>query len=414
VIQGSSVRILHVINQVSGRAGAEVSLRDIVTRSATDLVHAVAVLGSENNQLAPFEAVGVPCYVPMSDRPPGRLVQVRHVRAAIRHFRPDLVHTSLFDADVAGRVAAWIERVPVISSVVNTPYGAEAALAEPVGTAKLRAVHLVDRFLAQHLTSGFHAISEATAKHATQHLGVPRDAVRVVPRGRSREILGERSATRRAAVRAELGWGARPIVINVAREEPQKGQRTLIEALPALLVDHPEVLLVMVGRRGRSSADLDARIEALGLDGSVQRRGVRTDVADLLSAADGFGLPSRYEGLGGAAVEALGLGLPIVASDIPALQELIGQDRGWLVPVGDATAFNAVLSEILRGGADVERRGRSARAVFDQSYELARCVHNMLALYRDIETQLGGSSMRRRLGRPSRLHLSNDTGRSAT
>jgi glycosyltransferase involved in cell wall biosynthesis len=408
------VKILHVINQVSGRAGAEVSLRDIVTRTATELEHAIAVLGSANNQLAPFEAIGVPCYLPTSDGPLGRVAQVRHVRAAIRHSRPGLVHTSLFDADVAGRVAAWIERVPVISSVVNTPYGTEAAHAEPVGSAKLRAVRLVDRFLAQHLTSGFQAISEATAQHATQHLGVPRDTVRVVPRGRSREILGERSPTRRAAVRAELGWGARPIVINVAREEPQKGQRTLIEALPALLVDHTDLLLVMVGRRGRSSADLDARIGALGLEGSVQRLGVRTDVADLLSASDAFAFPSRYEGLGGAAVEALGLGLPIVASDIPALRELIGQDRGWLVPVGDSGAFGTVLAEVLRGGAEVKRRGRSARAAFDESYELATCVQGMLALYRDIETQLGGSSARRRLGRPPRLHLSGEAGRTGT
>jgi glycosyltransferase involved in cell wall biosynthesis len=393
------VRILHAINQISGRAGAEVSLRDIVTRSADEFQHAVVVLSATNNVVTPFADAGVPCYVPCEPLG-GRRSHIQHVRAAIRDFRPDLVHTSLFDADVAGRIAAALERVPAVTSVVNTPYTPEAKAAEPVGAAKLRAVRSVDRFLAKHLTSGFHAISEATATHTVEHLGVHPDAVRVVPRGRSRAVLGERTAERRAAVRDQLGWGTRPVVINVARQEPQKGQRVLLDALPTVLAARPDTLLVMVGRRGRSSVDLDARIDRLGLATSVEQLGVRTDVANLLSAADVFAFPSLFEGLGGAAVEALGLGLPLVVSDIPALREVVGPDRGWLVPAGDPAALANAIVEALRGGEEVERRCRAARAAFDEAYELDRCARGMVGFYRDIEAQLpslrGGSRIRRR------------------
>jgi glycosyltransferase involved in cell wall biosynthesis len=396
------VRILHVINQVSGRAGAEVSLRDILTRTTAEFEHAIAPLVATTSVLAPFEAAGVPCFLPDDDLA-GRLAQVRHVRGAIRQFRPDLVHTALFDADTAGRIAAAVERVPAVTSVVNTPYGSEAAASEPVNRLKLRGVQAVDRVLATWATCAFHAISEATADHAVQHLGVKRSSVRVVPRGRSRSALGEPTPERRERVRAEHGWGGRPVVINVAREEPQKGQSILLGALPAVLEEHPEALLVGVGRRGRSSRLLDERIEALGVSGSVQRLGVRTDVADLLSAADVFAFPSRYEGLGGAVVEAMGLGLPVVASDIPALRESLGSGAGWLVPVGDVAALGDALNAALAGGEDAARRRQAARVTFESRYELERCLAGMARFYRDVEAQLRG---RDGTSRPRRLDLS--------
>jgi glycosyltransferase involved in cell wall biosynthesis len=402
------VRILHAINQVSGRAGAEVSLRDIVTHTADQVQHAVVVLKPEPNVLGPFEAAQVPCYVP-SDPGGSRLADVRHVRAAIRDFHPDLVHTSLFDADLAGRLAAALERVPVVSSFVNTPYGPEVAAAEPVPAGKRRALWLLDRVLARHLTNGFHAISHATAEHAVTYLAVSPRAIRVVPRGRSRELLGEPSPQRRVAIRQQEGWADRPLILNVAREEPQKGQWVLLEALPRLLERRPDTLLVIAGRAGRSSERLDARITALGIEAAVQRLGVRGDVADLLSAADVFAFPSLYEGLGGAAVEALGLGLPVVASDVPALRELVGEDRGWLVPTGDVAGFATAIDGALTGGEEVRRRARAARVEFDRSYELQRCIQGMLELYRDIEAQLPESGSRRALRRP-RFELSPDAG----
>jgi hypothetical protein len=185
VTHGASVKILQVINQVSGRAGAEVSLRDIVTRTSDEFAHAIVVLGTTNHQLDPFERVGIPCYVPAPGTPTGRLAQIR---------------------DVPSR-----------------------------------------------LTSGYHAISETPAQHATTHFGVPRTRVRVVPRGRSRDELGERSPERRAAVRGKVGWGARPVIINVAWEDSQKEQVTL----------------------------LDARLRTLGREESDERLGARMDLVDM-------------------------------------------------------------------------------------------------------------------------------------
>jgi glycosyltransferase involved in cell wall biosynthesis len=381
-------RVLHIINRASGSGGAEVSLRDIVVGlSGSSLTQGLAVLAPDGNQLEAFEAANIQCFVPEA-APRGRWDHLAHVHRAIRTFRPDLVHTTLFDADLAGRLTARIAGVPVVSSLVNTPYGSEVVRAEPVAPWKLRLVRQLDRLLARWATSGFHAISTAAAEHAVDYLGVPPVSIRVVPRGRSIGSLGRATPERRTANRGRLGWADRPVVLNVARQEPQKGQLYLIDAFPAVLAIAPDALLVIAGREGRSTAALLQRIAKLDLEQSVEFLGARSDVPDLLASADVFAFPSLYEGLGGAVVEAMAFGLPIVATDIPALREVLQPDRGWLVPAGDAGELAAALSGAIVGGDAVRARAAKAREAFLEHYRLELCVDRMRALYRDIEEQL--------------------------
>jgi glycosyltransferase involved in cell wall biosynthesis len=389
--EGASVRVLHVINRLSGRAGAEVSLRDIVVASAGGhVVHGVVVLRGDGNVTEAFEKAGVPVFVPKRTAL-GRLAAVRHIRVAIGEFRPDLLHTSLFEADLAGRVAAaWTKR-PVLSSLVSTPYGREARLIDPAPPWKQRSVLAVDRVLAQRATTAFHAISQTAADHAVEHLGISRERIRVVPRGRSRAALGESSLARRSAVRDSLGWGAdRPVVLNVARQEPPKGHVLLAEAMAEVLRHRPDALLGLVGREGRSTAELEKQIRRLGIGESVARLGVRTDVGDLLAAADVFAFSSLHEGLGGAVVEAAALGVPVVAFGLPALREVLGDDHPWLVETGDTRALGRAIVEVLRGGPAVEEVGRSERHRFDERYELDVCVRGMTQLYRDVAAGASG------------------------
>ena len=377
------IRVLHVINQFSGRAGAEVSLREIILGSSgDDIAHGVAVLSTRNNHLDPLKSFGVPTFVPVHDG--GRRHRYRHVVAAIEAFRPDLVHTSLYEADLVGRIAATRRRIPVVTSLVNTPYDREALQAETAPALKLAAARLVDLVLAHFATTAFHAISDATADHAVQHLRIDRRSARVVPRGRSLASLGVRTESRRARVRAELVWGDEPVIINVARQEPQKGQLLLLEAMARVLERVPSARLALVGRRGRSSEALRERIEVLGIGDAVLELGVRTDVPDLLAAADVFAFSSLYEGLGGAVVEAAGAALPVAAFSVPAVREVLGDQHPWLVPVGDAGALAEALTEILADGGRAAEVAEAQRQRFVERYELITCVDGMTRLYRDV------------------------------
>jgi glycosyltransferase involved in cell wall biosynthesis len=378
------IRVLHVIPQVSGHGGAEISLRDnVVAASGSYLEQAIVVLNRTDNEMDPFIQAGVPVRVPSNHL--SRVGAVRHVLASIRDFTPDVVHSSLFEADLAARIAATATSTRVVCSLVNTGYSEYALAAQPVSRAKLRMVKSLDGFLARQATTAFHAISEATASHAVEHLRIPRSRIRVVPRGRDADSIGERTPGRRRRVRESEGWVDRSVILNVARQEPQKGHEHLLQAFHQVVEVHPQALLVQVGREGRNTHTIRRLVDELQLTDAVQFLGVRSDIADLLVGADVFGFSSLWEGLGGAVVEAAAAALPIVSFDVPAIREVVGPDHPWLVPIGDASRLGDALCEVVEAGEFATASiGQAQRKRFLEHYELGAVVEEMKSFYRDV------------------------------
>ena len=380
------MRVLHVINQFCGRGGAEVSLREIVLGTqAPELQHGIAVLDTGLNRFEGLAEAGIPTYEPPSSLR-SRIRQIRHVRGAIRSFRPDLVHTTLFDADLAGRVAAKMARVPALTSLVNTPYVPEAVMDTNVSRLKMGGVRLIDTMLSRYATDAFHAITETVASWAIEYLGIDPMKITVVPRGRSRAALGTPSGERRREVRGSLGLSDQtPVLINVARQEAQKGQRFLLEALVDVRRRHPDVVLLLAGREGNRTAALRRAVTGLSLGDTVRELGVRTDVPDLRSASDVFVFPSLYEGLGGAVLEAMALEVPIVASDVPAIKEVVDGDRcAILVPIRDSRALAKGICSVLTDPASAAERAAAAARKFDATYELEISLEGMRRLYESL------------------------------
>lgn len=316
-------------------------------------------------------------------RLPGR---VRELRGLIGELRPDVVHTAVFDADQTGRLAAVRTAVPVLGSLVNTPYVA-ARLADPnVDRRKLAAVRAVDSLTARTLGTHFHAVTEGVAVDAVDSLGIRRDRITVVERGRDPDQLGRRTDERRAAARRSLGFGAdREVILAVGRQEHQKGQVVLVDALASIAASRPQAVVVVAGRSGNASAAIDEAVTRTGMGDRVRLLGHRDDIADLLCAADVFALPSRYEGTAGAAIEALALEVPVVASDLAGTRGLlVDGENARLVPVDDARALADALAATLddpRRGAEQVARGR---AVFDERFTLSRSADRMAQLYADV------------------------------
>jgi glycosyltransferase involved in cell wall biosynthesis len=376
------MRVLHVINQLSGRAGAEVSLRDLVVATAGRVDHGIVVLRAEPNVLDEVHAAGADTFVPEADLR-GWAARVAHVTAAIDRFDPDLVHTSLFDADVAGRLAARRRRRPCLVSVVNTPYAAEAAIDQQIPGVKRFAVRAIDRALLRW-TTHVHAITDAVAEAAVVHLGIDRRRITVVPRGRDGERFAPADPGCREAVRRRLGLAAdATVLLAVGREEAQKGHTYLLAAVAAVARDRPDVQLVHAGRPGGRTAAIEARLAAdPDLAARVHRLGVRTDVVDLLRAADLFVFPSLYEGLGVSVIEAMATGVPIVAGDSPAVREVLDGGRcGRLVPVADADALAGAITAALADREGTAAMAAAARERFLERYELARVADAMVELW---------------------------------
>lgn len=302
------------------------------------------------------------------------------LRQLVQAERTDVVHTTLFDADIAGRLAARGNRVPLLSSLVNTSYDRQR-LADPnVGRLRLAGARLVDGVTARRYGNRFHAISTTVRDAAVDALGLAPGDITVIPRGRSRQRLGEVTPARRAAARAAIGVpDDRPVILNIGRQEYQKGQLGLLDAVARLRRDHPDVVVLIAGREGNATEELEARVRTLDLGDTVRLLG-HTEVAQPLAAADLFVFPSRYEGLGGSVLEAMALEVPVVASDIAVMHEVLG-DTGRFAAVDDAEALRQQMHEALADPAESRRRAVRARRRFDEHFEFDRIMDRMADLY---------------------------------
>ncbi len=311
--------------------------------------------------------------------PPGR---VQRATRLVRERRPDVLHTTLTEANLVGRAAGGLTGTPVVSTLVTVSYGPEQRSAPGARPAQDRLVQVLDVASARRVAR-FHAVTRWVADVMAPRLRVARDRIDVVPRGRDPNLLGRRSLDRRTRVRRELGVGQEtPLLLTAARHEHAKGLDVLVEAMPMLRAARPDVQLVVAGRSGESTFALETAIARLGVEGSVRFLGVRNDVPDLLCAADAYVLPSRWEGIAGVLLEAMAMEAPIVASDIPPVREVVGGERHAVLvaPTRPEALAAAIVATLDDAGGALERAAR-ARRRFLEHFTIDRVADQMAAFY---------------------------------
>ncbi|MFP3938689.1 MAG: glycosyltransferase family 4 protein [Thermoanaerobaculia bacterium] len=378
-----ALSVLFVINQL-GPGGTERSLVDLVAGlRAEGIAPSIACLRSTPEAFRRDAWVTCPVEVI-----PGRgpVTQVRSLRRSLRRSPPDLVHTMLFEADLVGRLAAAGTGIPVLSSLVNTSYEAARFRDPNISRLRLRAVQLLDAVTGRLLTSHFHALTEAVKDSAVRTLRLPPERIAVVPRGRDASRLGVPSLARRERARRKLGLDpADEVVVNVGRQDYQKGHRFLIEAAALLAPERPHLKVVVAGKEGRMTPELRRLREELDLEGSVRFLGNRSDVPEVLAAGDVFAFPSLYEGIGGAVIEAMALGLPVACSDIAPLREVVEPETSAvLVPPEDPRSLAAALGRLLDEPSRARLLGERGRAVYLERFSLERGAARMARLYRTV------------------------------
>ncbi len=373
------MRVLYVIDSLDRPGGAEQALASMAPGLVAGGVDLHVASLTERDGLQPdLIAAGARLHAVGGAT---RAARTREVAGLVRRLRPDLVHTTLFEADLAGRSGAALARTPVVSSLVNVAYGPEH-LADPgLSAAKVRAAQAADAATCQ-VVRRFHALTEHVATVMSRRLLIRESRVQVMPRGRSRARLGERSPERRAAVRSALGLAPdAPMIVAAARHEHQKGLDVLVEALASVRRTHPDAQLVVAGREGVTTDLLRATAERDGTTAAVHLLGARTDVPDLVAAADVFVAPSRWEGLGSAVVEAMGIGTPIVASDVAAIRETAPPWVARLVPPDRPDLLGAAIAETLDDPGAARSRADQGLARFADSYTIERVTDQMIRFY---------------------------------
>lgn len=376
------MKVLYLINSL-GAGGAEQSLAEMLPLLLDRGVHVTVACLERANEGVSRQVINAGLDVRFLEAK-NMVDRVRSARNLIKREQPDVVHTTIFEADLVGRFAASCTGVPVVTSIVNTSYDAVRFADPDIKPWKLWLSQQADGWTARRLTHQFHAITEAVKQAAIQSLGINADRIHVILRGRDAKRLGKLSTDRRRRVRASLQLpGNAKVILNVGRQEYQKGQSVLLDSFAQLATNRSDTVLLIAGRKGNATPELERRLASSPmLQNQVRFLGHREDVPDLLAGSDVFVFPSLYEGLGGAVIEAMALGLPVIASDIPAIREVTEDGRNaTLVPASDPTTLAGALLEMLDDSGRRDRYGRRGQAIFAERFILDTVVDRMTELY---------------------------------
>lgn len=197
----------------------------------------------------------------------------------------------------------------------------------------------------------------------------------------------------RTEARASLGLGENEIVVgNVARLWPEKEQASLIEAAARLVPQHPKLRFLIVGD-GPLETSLRARIAHLGLEDRVLMPGYRKDLVSVMAALDIFAFPSSAEGTPMVIYDAMAIGLPIIASPVSGVGELLEDGATALfVPPADSEAMARAVARLIGQPALARTLGERARQVVETEYAVEHAVDQLLDIYDDVLARRSAAS----------------------
>ena len=369
-------RVLVIIPSLSAAAGAEQSAAAVLPHIMAEGVEVhLAVLSTDVALLPGLVDAGATFHDLSGLSFPRR---VRAIRRLAKDLRPDLVHATLFGAELPSHLALLSTRVPMLVTWASTPVEPSS---EPVAAWKLHAVRVAQVALAHLPHVRFHAVTDGVAAAQCRWLGVRRDRVRVAERGRNADEYPSTSPQDREVARHQLGFPqTATIFLNVGRKEPQKGHVDLIRTFDSVAGELPSAVLLIAGREGRSSAEVSAAHAASSHSDRIHLLGHRDDIADLLRAADAIVCSSYREGAAGALIEAMAVGTPIVSVRLDGLEGILedGVNSRYVARLDLAAA----LVDVANDPDGAATRALRARELFEERFTVRGSALRLLDVYR--------------------------------
>jgi glycosyltransferase involved in cell wall biosynthesis len=372
----TQINVAVVITRLEGGAGV-LALRGAMALDPARFTVTI-ITGRGGPQVAEARAAGIEVVLEPSLRTPigpaADLAALRRLTALLRARRFDVVHTHTAKAGTLGRLAA---RRAGVSRVVHTYHG--FPFHEFQSPARRAAYVAVERRLGR-ITDLALAVGGGVAVEAVRRGLIPPDRIRtigVAVAGPPPPLAADPVARRRA--RRALGLAADATVVGaVGRLAYQKAPEDFLAALRALR--RPGVTGVWVG--GGELARRVARLAAAQPEAPVLLTGERDDVPALLPAFDVFALPSRYEGLPTVVVEAMLCGVPVVATAVNAVGDLVVPgETGLLVPPGRPELLAGAVRTLLDSPAGAARMAAAARARLGTRYGVPALRDALVAAY---------------------------------
>ena len=359
------IRILHVLPDLTSGGMERATVRLAAGVARLGFEQAVASVGGSDLELRRQ----LPPSVAVYDRLGGR----RGLHRLIRSYRPHVVH--------ARSTGMWLDATLAVrggGARLLLSYHGRTGLERPTLRRRLACRAALSR------ADAVLAVSREAAEGLSAEYPPCRDLLRVIHNAVDTQLYRP-DRQRGSALRTQLrAAGDEPLLVCVANLAPIKGHEVLLRAWAKLSQAGTRGRLLLVGE-GPREGELRRLAVELGCSGATWWLGPRSDVPDLLNAADLFVLPSRYEACSNALLEAFGCGLAVVATRVGGNPELVsdGED-GLLVAPDDPEALAVAMSRLLADAGLRRRLGEQARRTVEQRFALPGWVSRYADLYREL------------------------------
>ena len=281
----------------------------------------------------------------------------------LRQERPDIIHTQLFLGDFFGRLAAKLLGIKVV-------VGGERNLNISEGFIKQ-----VLKILTAFITTKHVAITEAVKYFVIKKEGAKKEKVVVIPTGVDLEKFQE-GAQARDYARVKI------IIGSMGRLMEQKGHRNLIVAMS--LIEGTDIECRIAGE-GEKREEYEKLIKDLHIEKKVKLLGWQADARNFYESIDIFVMPSNWEGLGTAVLEAGATGLPVVASRVDGIKEVIeNRNNGLLFSKGNYKELARKLALLIDNPSGRERLGTNLKITVEDKYDINKIVKEYEKLYYEL------------------------------
>lgn len=377
-------KVLFIINTLQG-SGAERSLVEIATNFKAYVPVFVHIY--KGDMLKPFlQEAGIKVYSLDIQEKYGFEKAVKLLTPIYQEEKPSLIHSTLYNSDmIARRMKKKFPHIPLVGSFVNNSYTPQRYKNQSfVQKVKLWLAYQLDKYSAKKVDF-FISNSETIKKAEGGALGVPQTKIQVIYRGRSLEKYDHINQTKIDATKASLGIEGKNILLNVSRLIQRKAQLDIVNALPAVLEEFPDTVLLIAGH-GNYEKILEERASKLKLQNHVKLLGRRMDVPELLDLSTIFVYPSYAEGLPGALIEAMMARKIIIASNIGENLECVDEKCALIFEKGQVGELADKIKYALHNFSDLKSLGEKARNRAEEKFEIGAIAKQYEELYDRIKS----------------------------
>lgn len=370
------IRIMFITRPSAG--GIRKHLLGLATRLTGLSYELILVCPGDDAELTSLAGRGISVYplaIPGEFHPHRDLQAILEIKGLIERLNPDLIHAHSYKAGLLGLAVGWLKKGPPLICTFHNPVRRQTNKLHDLGKRRLlsalgkRATHII-------------TVSQALRSEANTLLGIAEEKITCIYNGID---LAEFSVPRQAkAIYDTLGIGDyRYVVGTVCRLIPEKGLRCLIEAASILQGQLRGVCFVVVGE-GPDRPVLEKLVREKKMEQSFVFLGFRPDVPEILPCFDLFVLPSVEEALSLAILEAMAAKIPVIATTIGGIPEVVTAETGILIPPDNPHILATSIRQLLLRPHYRRTLGRAGRERVERFFSLPQMVQRHHELYAKI------------------------------